>query len=406
MSFSQDHREKTSHTQSPGSFLGYASLAQVPGSVMAYVAENQLCDVDDFASWTWQINHQIRSAVEAEKYLFLSKDYQEGFSYTEELFEAGVTPYYATLAGMIPGEALRLQAFPLRDETSDPYGQQDPLAEKRQSPVPEVVHIYPDRVAFCVAQLCPVYCRYCFRKRRDGEPGLHFNKNIIKRGLSYIASQKSIRDVLITGGDPFLAHDKALEDLLVQLRSIKHVEVIRFGTRTPVTLPYRITPELCAMLQRFHPLWLNTHFNCHEELTVDAMKSLELLVSAGIPVGNQSVLLRGINDSHERMMALCRKLIRCRVRPYYVFHAHLVSGTAHLRVPIERGLKIMQSLRGKLSGYGIPLYILDTPSGKIPLSEQPILGLEGNDVLVQDLHGALWREKNAWKDPGALSSGR
>lgn len=400
---SSDHDESSAQREHPALSAplkpapDYTSLAETAGSVLACAVQERGLDAESFASWTWQVNHQVRSFDQAQRYLTLSEEYKNGFSSTADVFEVGITPYYATLAGMVSSPALKMQAFPLLEETEDLYGKADPLAEKRQSPVPEVVHIYPDRVAFCVAQLCPVYCRYCFRKRRDSEVGLHFNKKIIERGASYIASQRSIRDVLITGGDPFLAHDGALEQLLQQLRSIPHVEVIRFGTRTPVTLPYRITPELCRMLERFHPLWINTHFNCHEELTADAMKSLELLVSAGIPVGNQSVLLRGVNDSAERMIALCRQLIRCRVRPYYLFHAHLVSGTAHLRVPIEKGLKIMKALRGRLSGYGIPLYILDTPSGKIPLTEQPIVGVEGNDVLVQDAHGEIWREKNAWR---------
>ena len=309
---------------------------------------------EEFSSWTWQLNHQVRTYEGTSRFLTLPQEYRRGFQETHQLFEIGVTPYYATLAGMVEHPGLRLQAFPLPQETQDPDGVADPIAEKRQSPVPEVVHIYPDRVAFCVAQLCPVYCRYCFRKRRDEEVGLHFNAGIIDRGIAYIASQKSIRDVLITGGDPFLTHDGALEDLLGKLRAIAHVDIIRFGTRTPVTLPYRITDELCRRLSRYHPLWLNTHFNCAEELTDDALIAVEKLVNAGIPVGNQSVLLAGVNDSSERMMALCRGLIKARVRPYYVFHAHLVSGTAHLRVPIKKGLEIMSSLRGHLSGYGDP----------------------------------------------------
>lgn len=374
----------------------YSNLKDQPGSVVHWAQHHLRMNSDVFVSWHWQMNHQIRSFSEAKAFADISDTQKQGFAQGSQLFEVGITPYYALLAQKSGGcDAIKLQAFPDIQEFSDIAGVDDPLFEKNQSPVPEVVHMYPDRVAFCVAQLCPVYCRYCFRKRRDSEVGLHFNDAIIQRGLEYIASQPSIRDVLITGGDPFLASDGALEQLLQRLRDISHVEIIRFGTRTPVTLPYRITPQLAAMIARYHPVWINTHFNCHEEVTADAAMSLSVLTNAGIPVGNQSVLLRGVNDSTERMLQLCRSLIRERVRPYYLFHAHLVSGTAHLRVSVEKGWEIMRGLRGKISGFGIPLYVLDTPSGKIPLTENRCLSVDGDDLLLQDLHGNIWREKNA-----------
>lgn len=374
-------------------------LLDDPASVVSYAQEHRQFDPEVFLSWIWQMNHQIRSVADAAGYLQLEESQIQGFAAAGELFETGVTPYYALLAKMQGGcKAIERQALPSVEELTDPHGQVDPLREQDQSPVKEVVHIYPDRVAFCVAQLCPVYCRYCFRKRRDEEAGLHFHPAIIRRGLEYIAAQSSITDVLITGGDPFLATDQALESLLSRLRQIPHVQVIRFGTRTPVTLPYRITPALAAMLSQYHPIWVNTHFNCAQELTPDAKLALQYLADAGIPLGNQSVLLRGVNDEASSLSELCVKLTHCRVRPYYLFHANLVAGTRHLRVPISTGLKLVDSLRGKISGFAIPAYMLDTPSGKIPLSERTILRVDGNDVLITDNHNKIWRETNCWSE--------
>lgn len=352
---------------------------------------------EKFVSWRWQMKNQVSSADDARKYLDLEKEETSGFEKLSELFESGSTPYYTFLSSECSSTSIRRQALPHIAEMDDDLGRKDPLYEQDHSPVKEVVHVYPDRVAFCVAQLCPVYCRYCFRKRRDDEVGLHFNKSIISKGLKYIASQKSIRDVLITGGDPFVASDTALLNLAAEVRKIPHVDVIRFGTRTPVTLPYRVTRELAQKLAKFHPIWLNTHFNCSEEITPEAELAIKNLVDAGIPVGNQAVLLKGVNDTPEKMMNLCRALIKNRVRPYYVFHAHMISGTKHLRVPVNKGLEIMKSLRGNISGYGIPTYALDTPSGKIPIVENHIMGVEGTDLLLEDIRGEIWREPDAWK---------
>jgi lysine 2,3-aminomutase len=355
--------------------------------------------VEKFVNWRWQMRHQCQTLEDLQAYLALSPSEQEGLTESQALFRTGVTPYYAALIAQTDPalqEALRLQVIPRKEEMSDAIGVYDPLSEVDHSPVREVVHVYPDRVAFCVAMLCPVYCRYCYRKRRDEETGLHFNRQIIERGLAYIASQPSIRDVLITGGDPLIASDGAIEELLQGLRAIPHVEIIRIHSRTPVALPYRITKDLVEMIQRYHPVWVNTHFNSALELTPEAEYALQLLVNHGIPVGNQSVFLRGVNDTVEKMHDLCRTLVRFRVRPYYLFHPHLVAGTAHLRPSVEKGLAIMKGLRGKISGLAIPTYVLDTPSGKVPLTHNHVLGREGKDLILEDLHGEIWREKGAW----------
>lgn len=337
------------------------------------------------------MNHQIENQEQFDRF---AGDV-EFFAGSNSLFRAGVSPYYAAMIGGLAGsarEALTRQVVPNAAEISDPKSTLDPLTEKANSNVPEVVHCYPDRVAFCVAMLCPVYCRYCYRKRRDEEEGLHYNRKIIARGVEYIAGNPQIRDVLITGGDPFIASDESIVNLLEQLRAIKHVEIIRFGTRTPVALPYRITEEFCQKLRKYHPLWLNTHFNHPDEITPEAEVALANLVDAGIVVGNQSVLLKGVNDSTEVLLELSRRLIRNRVRPYYIFHCHRVPGTGHLRVPVPRCLEIVKGMRGRISGFGIPTFIVDTPSGKVPLYHQHFIGVDHGDALIEDLEGNIHRE--------------
>lgn len=354
---------------------------------------------EQFSNWRWQMKNQITSAEDARKVLHLSENETQAFHELESLFQAGVTPYYLALMELENEfDPVRLQAVPRLDELKDKIGIEDPLQEVGNSPVKEVVHVYRDRVAFCVAQLCPVYCRYCFRKRRDDEVGLHFNPKIVDAGVKYISENREIRDVLVTGGDPLIAQDGTLENLLRQLRNIPHVEIIRIGTRVPVTLPYRVTEELADMLAQFHPLWINTHFNCPEELTPEAAAAIDTLLSRGIPVGNQSVLLAGVNDSPERLKALLEGLVRIRVRPYYLYQAQTVEGTAHLRVPIEKGLDLMRSLRGNTTGFAIPQYVLDTPTGKIPLSPNHVIGRTEDDVLLLDLKKNPWREPNPIDD--------
>ena len=381
----------------------FLRLAENPDSYTYKLSQNSGIPVKSIINWRWQMKHQVVNSQEAEKFLKLSSDEVKGFKELNQLFNAGITPYYmglmnSEITGEKGSQAIRLQGIPKVQEKVDKLGEADPLEEVGHSPVKEVVHVYPDRVAFCVAQICPVYCRYCFRKRRDEESGLHFNRKIVSRGIEYIRSNPAIRDVLITGGDPFLASDDALDQLLSDIKSIPHVEIIRFGTRTPVTLPYRVTKKLANILAKHHPVWVNTHFNHPAEITPEAQLAVENLVNAGIPVGNQSVFLKGVNDDEIVMKELSTQLLKSRVRPYYVFHPHNVDGTEHLRFSVDRGLEIMKSLRGKITGFGIPTYALDTPSGKIPLQHNHILGRDGDDLILEGLHGEVWREKGVLKN--------
>lgn len=350
---------------------------------------------DTFSNWHWQMKHQVQSAEECARILSLSGSEEQAFVALKDRFHAGITPYYMAL--MAAGDAscpVRVQALPVMEEQVDALGVADPLKEVTNSPVKEVVHVYEDRVAFCVAQLCPVYCRYCFRKRRDEEVGLHFNKKIVDAGIAYIASNPRIRDVLITGGDPLIANDATLENLLSRLRAIPHIEILRVGTRVPVTLPYRVTPALASLLAKYHPIWVNTHFNCAEEITPEATAAVDTLLREGIPVGNQAVLLKGVNDTPERLKALVEGLVRIRARPYYLYQAQIVEGTGHLRVPVEKGLDLMRSLRGHTTGFAIPQYVLDTPFGKVPLSPNHVVGRQGDEVVVETNSGKLWAEPN------------
>jgi lysine 2,3-aminomutase len=285
----------------------------------------------------------------------------------------------------------------------DIVGVVDPLEEVAHSPVKNLIHNYEDRVAFCVTAECAIYCRYCLRKRMVGDADFFMRKGELQEAIDYIAAHDEIRDVLITGGDPLTFNESNLEWLLSRLRAIDHVELIRFGSRMPVKLPYRITDALCALLERYHPIWVNTHFNHPKELTDDAAAAIARLKNAGVPVGNQTVLLRGINDDPATMKALCEGLVRMRVRPYYLYQAQVIGGTAHFRTAIERGMAIMRQLRGRTSGFAIPTYVLDTPFGKVPLNRSYVKGRCDDHVIMESYEGRLWAEPNPIP-PGETSS--
>lgn len=392
---SQSPQESPSGADNPHYPEEFQPFCQDPSSITCRTARLFGVAPETVTHWRWHMKRQVSRAQDLKGALDLGHEESAGFEGLSHLFQTGITPYYLSLMNPDPAKncPIRLQALPRIDELYDPLGQKDPLDEVPHSPVKEVVQVYPDRVAFCVAQLCPVYCRYCFRKRRDDEEGLHYNRKIVDQGIKYIASNPAIRDVLVTGGDPFIASDDAIVSLAARLREIPHVDIIRFGTRTPVTLPYRITKELARRLSAYHPIFVNTHFNCAEEVTPEAVAAVSHLVNHGFPVGNQAVLLKGVNNHPEAMLALSRALLKARVRPYYLFHPHLVEGTAHLRVSVNEGLKIMRYMRGKITGLGIPTYIIDTPAGKVPITPQHILGEDGDDLLLEDKYGQIWREK-------------
>ncbi len=341
------------------------------------------------------MRHRIRDIHGLRDFLEPTPEETAGIERLADRFHFVITPYYASLMDpQDPGCPIRRQVVPHVAEEGDPVGLADPLSEVAHSPVKNLIRVYPDRVAFCVNNECALYCRFCLRKRMVGEPEWTMKKRELSVALDWIRKTPEIRDVLLTGGDPLVYSDDRLAWLLTELRTIPHVEIVRLGTRLPVTLPFRVTDDLCRLLAEHHPIWLNTHFNHPKELTPEAAEACDRLTRAGIPVGNQSVLLRGVNDDAETMKALCEGLVRMRVRPYYCYQAQLLEGTAHFRVPIERGIELFRALRGRTSGFAIPQYVLDTPYGKVPLTYPYLRGREGDDIVVESYDGRVWREPN------------
>jgi len=357
-------------------------------------------DVDDWTDWRWQMRNRIHSVEALERWIEPTANERAAIEKTDTVFRWNVTPYYADL--MDPDDSgcpIRRQVVPSMEEFSaDIVNGMDPLGETNHEPVKNLIHNYEDRVAFCVTAECAVYCRYCLRKRMVGDANYFMRTDEHRAALDYIAAHEEVRDVLLTGGDPLTFNEDNLEWLLRRLRAIDHVELIRFGTRMPVKLPFRITESLCDLLAQYHPLWINTHFNHPKELTDEAAAAIDRLKQAGIPVGNQTVLLRGINDDVETMKTLNEGLVRMRVRPYYLYQAQLIGGTAHLRTPIETGMRVMRRLRGRTSGFAIPDYVLDTPHGKVPLNRSYVKGRAGDRVLMETYDGTLWAEPNPIPD--------
>lgn len=346
------------------------------------------------------MRHRIRTEDQLRAWIDPTADELRAVDEIRDVFKWSITPYYAAL--MHPTDdacPIRRQVVPRMNELApDVVGVLDPLEEVAHSPTRNLIHNYEDRVAFCVTVECAIYCRYCLRKRMVGDAEQVMRKPELQQAIDYIAQHTEIRDVLLTGGDPLTLGDANIEWILQRLRAIPHVEVIRIGSRMPVKLPYRITGELCRVLERYHPLWLNTHFNHPRELTSDAGAAIDRLLRAGVPVGNQTVLLAGINDDTETMKALCEGLVRHRIRPYYLYQAQVLGGTAHFRTPIERGIEIMESLQGRTSGFAIPRYVLDTPFGKVPLTRDYIVGRSGDRVVMRTPRGRLWAEPNPLRD--------
>ncbi len=298
-----------------------------------------------------------------------------------------ITPHYLGLIER-PGDPIWRQCVPDPYELAADDLPEDSLNEDSFSPVPAVVHRYPDRALLLVSGQCAGYCRFCTRKNRVGTAALAFSAEQIAEGVAYLAATPGIRDVILTGGDPLLLDDDRLEEILTSLHDIPHVEMIRIGSRVPVTLPERITPQLCQLLARFQPLYLNTHFNHPRELVASSVKACASLANAGIQLGNQTVLLRGVNDDAEVMQELCRSLLQMRVRPYYLHHLDQARGTAHFRVPVERGLAIIAAMRGRIAGFGIPQYVIDPPGGqgKVLLAENL---LEAGETLKVQTSGGV-----------------
>jgi lysine 2,3-aminomutase len=305
-----------------------------------------------------------------------------------DVYPMAINPYYLGLI-QEPGDPIWRQAIPDLDEVAPSASVADPLAEESMSPVPCLVHRYPDRVLFLVTTQCAMYCRFCTRKRKVGKEMLNITREMRNQAIEYIARTPQVRDVVISGGDPLLLTDSVLEGVLMRVRAIPHIEIIRIGTRTPCVLPQRVTPKLVAMLKKFQPLFLNTHFEHPREITPASREALGRLADAGIPLGNQSVLLKGVNDNPAVFLELNRKLLACRVRPYYIYQADLVEGTEHFRCPVERGLDVVRGLRGHTSGMAVPQYVIDAPGGggKIPLLPEETVQRTERGIVLRNYQG-------------------
>jgi lysine 2,3-aminomutase len=340
--------------------------------------------------WRWQLSRRLNTVEDFERVIHLTHQEIAGLSAPGH-FRVDVTPYFANLIDPDdPDCPIRRQVIPT-DHELVPFeaGMADSLAEDAHSPVPGLVHRYPDRVLMLVTTQCASYCRFCTRSRIVGDPHAQFNTAHHEAQLAYIAATPQIRDVLLSGGDPLILPQRVLERLLKRLRAIPHVEIIRIGTRVPVFLPQRVTDDLVSMLRQYHPLWMNIHFNHPKEITPEVETALACLADAGIPLGSQAVLMTGINDCPNVMLALVQKLVKNRVRPYYIYQCDLVHGAGHFRTPVAKGIEIMEALRGHTSGFAVPTYVIDAPEGggKIPILPNYLLSMSDSRVVVRNYEG-------------------
>jgi len=342
--------------------------------------------------WRWQLSNRLNSVEDFEKVLPLTDSEKKALT-TQGLFRVDITPYYASLIDPNdPNDPIRRQVVPQADEILPFTGMmEDSLAEDRHSPVPGLVHRYPDRVLMLVTTQCASYCRYCTRSRIVGDPSATFSRQDFEAQIDYLKKTPQVRDVLLSGGDPLTLAPKLLEELLSRLREIPHIEIIRIGSRVPVFMPQRVTPELCDMLQKYHPLWMNIHVNHPNEISAELAEATDRLTRAGIPLGNQSVLLAGINDCVHIQRKLVQDLVRIRVRPYYLYQCDLVEGAGHFRTPVAKGIEIIEGLRGHTSGYAVPTYVVDAPGGggKIPVMPNYQISMSDHKIILRNYEGYI-----------------
>jgi lysine 2,3-aminomutase len=355
----------------------------------------------DWNDWKWQFRNRITTVEELARYIPLSSKEQAEIRLVITRYPFSVTPYYLSLINPAdPNDPVRKQAIPCFDEiTMSDMGEEDPLEEKRDSVVPGLVHRYPDRVLMVLTDICPMFCRHCTRKREWQHGGWVRTDDEIEPMLDYIRNNKKVRDVILSGGDVLTLSTKKLESVIAKLRQIEHLEIIRIGSRYPVVLPQRVDDELCEMLSRYGPIWVNTHFNHPNEVTPEAAKACDKLLRAGLPVNNQTVLLRGINDSVETQLKLSHSLLKAKVRPYYLFQCDEVQGTEHLRTPVDTGLNIIDGMRGHTSGLAVPTFVIDLPQGGGKVSLQPdyVLSHTKERLILRNYQGRIMTFRN----PGA-----
>jgi lysine 2,3-aminomutase len=364
---------------------------------------------DDWNDWRWQVRSRIRSLEQLERVFDLSKDERAAALRHKGSLPVGITPYYASLmAHADASEPLRRTHIMVSDEyVRLPGEEDDPLGEDHDTVAPGLVHRYPDRVLFLTTGFCSTYCRYCTRSRMVGNPGgeYQFSTSQWEKALAYLEKHTEVRDVLLSGGDPLSIGDDKLDWLLTRLRKIKHIEFLRIGTKIPAVLPMRITRDLVKMLRKHHPLWMSIHFTHPDEITPETREAASRLADAGIPLGSQTVLLKDVNDDAAVMKELMHGLLTMRIKPYYLYQCDPIKGSGHFRTPVHKGIEIIQALRGHTTGYACPMFVVDAPGGggKILLAPDAVVGRDGNDLLLKNFEGKIYR----YPDPeGTLGRGR
>lgn len=348
---------------------------------------------EDWGNWKWQMRNRIETVEDLQKHVKLTLEEKMGIKRCLKTLRMAITPYYLSLMDLNnPDDSVRKQAIPTSLELesfSSDY--EDPLNEEADSPVPGLTHRYPDRVLLLITDRCAMYCRHCTRRRFAGNNDKSLPMKQIEKAIEYIRKKPEIRDVLISGGDALLISDSKLEQIIKKIRAIPHVDIIRIGSRVPVVMPQRITPKLVNMLKKYHPIWLNTHFNHPNEITSESKAACELIANAGIPVGNQTVLLRGVNDCLHVMKKLMHELVKIRVRPYYIYQCDLSEGISHFRTKVSKGIEIIEGLRGHTSGLAVPTFVIDAPGGggKIPVMPNYVISRAENKVILRNFEGVI-----------------
>ena len=348
---------------------------------------------EQWNDWRWQVKNRIETLEDLKKYIALTPEEEDGVKACLGTLRMAITPYYLSLIDPEdPYDPVRRQAIPTAAELyQSPADLLDPLHEDADSPAPGLTHRYPDRVLLLITDQCSMYCRHCTRRRFAGQKDAGLPKDQVDLAIDYIAAHPEVRDVLLSGGDALLVSDERLEYIIARLRAIPHVEIVRIGSRTPVVLPQRITPELCEMLKKYHPVWLNTHFNHPNEITAESAAACARLADAGVPLGNQSVLLAGVNDCVHVMKKLVNELVKIRVRPYYIYQCDLSMGLEHFRTPVSKGIEIIEALRGHTSGFCVPTFVVDAPGGggKTPVMPNYVISQATHKVILRNYEGVI-----------------
>ena len=348
---------------------------------------------EQWNDWHWQVRNRIETLEDLKKYVALTPEEEEGVKACLGTLRMAITPYYLSLIDPEdPNDPVRKQAIPTAKELHRAAADlEDPLHEDTDSPVPGLTHRYPDRVLVLTTDQCSMYCRHCTRRRFAGQTDAAVPVDQIDKCIEYVAAHPEVRDVLLSGGDVLMLSDERLDYIFTKLRAIPHVEIVRLGSRTPVVMPQRITPELCAVLKKHHPVWLNTHFNHPNEITAEAAAACAMLADAGVPLGNQSVLLAGVNDCVHVMKKLVNELVKIRVRPYYIYQCDLSLGLEHFRTPVSKGIEIIEGLRGHTSGYCVPTFVVDAPGGggKTPVMPNYVISQTPKKVILRNYEGVI-----------------